>query len=113
MADVVGPVEPVGDCVLECGGVGAGLVDWGTSAGVDAVVIGNPDAAWGSGPSGLTSDTPESVAGLAHAEGGAPLLTIRETLIDDDCALCGLSTGTLCCSTSRNDSSAVGSRALV
>jgi hypothetical protein len=110
MADVVGPVEPVGDCVLECGGVGAGLVDWGTSAGMDVVVKGIPDAVWGSG---LTCDTPESIAGLAHAEGGAPLSTIRETLIDDDCALCGLSTGTLCCNTSRNDSSAVGSRALV
>jgi hypothetical protein len=51
-----------------------------------------------------------STAGLAHAEGGAELLAMRETVIDDDCALRGLSTGTLRCSTSRNDSSAAGSR---
>jgi hypothetical protein len=54
-----------------------------------------------------------SNAGLVHAEGGAAaLLAMRETVIDDDdddWALCGLSTGTLCHSTSRNDSSAVGS----
>ena len=52
-----------------------------------------------------------STAGFAHAEGGAALFVMRETdANDDDCPLCGLSTGTLCRSTSRNDSSAVGSR---
>jgi hypothetical protein len=52
-----------------------------------------------------------STAGFAHAEGGTPLVAMRETeVIDDDCAPGELSTGTLCRRTSRNDSSAVGSR---
>jgi len=50
--------------------------------------------------------------GLAHVEGGAVLLAMRETVIDDDCPLCGLSTGTLWCrGTSRNDSNALSDRA--
>jgi hypothetical protein len=31
-----------------------------------------------------------STVGLAHAEDGAELLPMRETVIDDDCALCSL-----------------------
>jgi hypothetical protein len=51
-----------------------------------------------------------STAGFAHAEGSAALLLMRETVIDNDCALCGPSTGTLRRGSWSNDSSAFGSR---